>query len=69
MKIVDKRVFNTLVTFLSEKNIDPDELKRRSEHIINNSVSIGGDVHMAHSALGGGSASVSSASSTFSGST
>ncbi|MFI1917252.1 hypothetical protein [Nocardia sp. NPDC020380] len=69
MKIVDKRIFNTLVTFLSEKNIDPDELKRRSEQIINNSVSVGGDVHMSHSALGGGSASVSSSSSSFSGST
>ncbi|MFE2996160.1 hypothetical protein ACFXG4_14220 [Nocardia sp. NPDC059246] len=65
MKIVDKRIFNTLVTFLSEKNVDPDELKRRSEHIINNSVAIGGDVHMVNSALGGAAATVRS--STFSG--
>ncbi|MET9491981.1 hypothetical protein [Nocardia sp. NPDC006630] len=65
MKIVDKRIFNTLVAFLSEKNIDPAELKRRSEHIINNGVVIGGDLHMANSALGGSSATMKS--STFSG--
>ncbi|AYF74809.1 hypothetical protein D7D52_14090 [Nocardia yunnanensis] len=67
MKIVDKRIFNTLIDFLASKNVDPAELKRRSEHIINNSsVSIGGDVHMTNSALGGVSAV--SNSSTFSGS-
>ncbi|WP_040858833.1 hypothetical protein [Nocardia niigatensis] len=63
MKIVDKRVFNTLLAFLSEKNVDPAELKRRSEQIISNSVTVGGDLNMSHSALGGASASVSAPTS------
>lgn len=70
MKIVDKRIFNTLIDFLSDKNVDPDELKRRSEHIINSTVSIGGDVHMVNSALGGSSATstTNTSASTFAGS-
>ncbi|WP_196223871.1 hypothetical protein, partial [Nocardia seriolae] len=63
MKIVDKRIFNTLIEFLASKNIDPDELKRRSEQIINASISVGGNltsigsnVSMVNSALGGSSA-------------
>ncbi|MEV5649503.1 hypothetical protein AB0L57_14745 [Nocardia sp. NPDC052254] len=55
-KIVEKRIFETLADFLRERNIDPAELLRRSETIINSSVSIGGDVAMQNSALGGFSA-------------
>ncbi|MEC3954180.1 hypothetical protein VMT65_14165 [Nocardia sp. CDC153] len=72
-KIVDKRIFNTLVDFLCDKNIDPAELKRRSEQIINNSltigssVSVGGNLSMVHSALGGSHASNTMNASTFSG--
>ncbi|WP_370092330.1 hypothetical protein [Streptacidiphilus sp. MAP12-20] len=40
-KVVEKRIFDSLVEFLEQKNIDAGELKRRVETIVNNSVSIG----------------------------
>jgi hypothetical protein len=41
LKAVEKRVFTTIGAFLKAKNVDPDELIRRAETIINSSVHIG----------------------------
>ncbi len=60
-KTVEKRVIDTLGDYLAEHNIDTAELRRRAEQIVNSNVSIGGDVNLVNSAIGGQSAVVSMA--------
>ncbi|WP_280252466.1 hypothetical protein [Nocardia abscessus] len=60
-KTVEKKIFETLAQFLTERNVDPDELIRRGEQIINSSVTINGDATLLNSAIGGVSARVASA--------
>ncbi|WP_126644005.1 hypothetical protein [Embleya hyalina] len=50
-KVVEKRIFDTLVDFLEEKNIDPAELKRRAETIVNNSLTVGAGATVTGSAF------------------
>ncbi|MFF2549940.1 zinc ribbon domain-containing protein [Nocardia sp. NPDC058058] len=57
-KTVEKRVIEALGEFLVEHNIDPDELLRRAEQVVNNSVTFAGDATIMNSAIGGGSATV-----------
>lgn len=59
-KVVEKKIFDTLCQFLQDKNIDPDELLRRSENIINNGVMLSGNARIVGSAVGGKAAKVSS---------
>ncbi|MBF6169956.1 zinc ribbon domain-containing protein [Nocardia blacklockiae] len=60
-KTVEKRVIDTLSGYLAEHNIATAELRRRAEQIVNSNVTIGGDVHLVNSAIGGMSAVVSMA--------
>ncbi|NNH75429.1 hypothetical protein HLB23_37225 [Nocardia uniformis] len=61
-KIVEKRIAETLEQFLTEHNIDPAELLRRTEQIFNSNVTIGGDATLVNSAIGGSSAVAGSSS-------
>jgi hypothetical protein len=58
VKVVEKKVFDSLCEFLKDKNIDPDELLRRAESIINNGVMIGGNAKVTGGAFGGRAAKV-----------
>lgn len=55
-KIVEKRIAETLEQFLTEHNIDPAELLKRTEQIFNSNVTIGGNATLINSAIGGTSA-------------
>ncbi|HJQ47226.1 MAG TPA: zinc ribbon domain-containing protein [Amycolatopsis sp.] len=58
VKVVEKKVFDTLREFLADKNIDPDELMRRAESIVNNGVIVSGNATVSGGALGGRAATV-----------
>lgn len=57
-KTVEKRIIETLAEFLTEHNIDPDELRRRAEQVVNNGVTFVGNATVMNSAIGGATASV-----------
>lgn len=57
-KVVEKKIFDTVGEFLKDRNIDPAELRRRVEGIINNGVMIGGEAKVTGGVFGGRAAKV-----------
>jgi hypothetical protein len=51
LKAAEKRIFDAAATFLKSRNISPDELVRRAETIINNSVHIDQQNNIANSTI------------------
>ncbi|MEY9837967.1 hypothetical protein ABH941_003201 [Streptacidiphilus sp. EB103A] len=62
-KVVEKRVFAALAEFLEERNVDPDELKRRAEMIVNNSLTVGDNATVTGGAFSVGHGSRATATS------
>jgi len=53
VKVIEQRIFRTLVEFLKEHNIDTSSLESRAETLINNGVMFGDNANIKESQVGG----------------